>query len=175
MQLSGNEDLIKIARYYIDTEPRFEPIKNQSFEILWNNPRSFEKAFQAWGLSWSDGTTNKIRMNELLIELDAPEIVTISIVAHELIHFLPGCTPHNETFWDHEINIMGENYYEATIWLRQHSGQFDRCYKYRDRSWLQLMINRDQLRIKDIAEICGCSQSTIKRWLKKYDLQFLIN
>lgn len=172
MTVKGNARLCKLYKKWLNNEPRFEELKGQPVNIDWNAPQAFEKGLEAWGLCWRDnkGLTH-IRLNEIMKDLEAPDDVVDYVVAHEMIHMLPGCGPHNKTFWDHEINVMGEDaYYKAAVWINKHRPLIHRRYYYRNPAWLRLMINREQLRIKDMAEVCGCSERTIRRWLKTYDI-----
>lgn len=171
MTTKSDPKLLKIYKKWLRHE-RFQPLKSSRIYIDWKEPSTFEKGSEAWGLCWKDdkGLTH-IRLNEIMIELDAPDHVIEYIVAHEMVHMLPGCGPHNQTFWDHEINVMGENaYYRAVVWINKYAPLIHRRYYYRDASWLRTMINSEQLRVKDMAEVCDCSERTIRRWLKHYDI-----
>jgi hypothetical protein len=114
----------------------------------------------------------KIRVNASLKLMDVPDYVLAYLVAHELVHILPGCWNHDQKFYEHERELTGENYYDANVWLKRHVALLEREYKYRQKAWLVRQV-RDQLRIKDMAAICGCSVSTIKRWLRKFDLEIV--
>lgn len=149
----------------------FESVRDKIVSIEWSQPSSFPKTFECWAWAQAESTNCvTIRLNTLTRELQAPDYVILYLVAHEMIHMLPGCGAHNEVFWNHEISLLGEAYYEAAIWLRQHRHCFTSHYAYRRKAWLKEMVEQDQLRIKDMAEICGCHPSTIRRWLRKYEL-----
>jgi hypothetical protein len=125
--------------------------------------------------AWADCTdlgnqSYRIRVNASLKYMDVPEYVLRYLIGHELIHMLPGCWAHNDKFRTMEFKLVGQNYYDATVWLKRHIHLLNREYQYRKRAWLVQQV-KDQLRIKDMAAICGCSISTIKRWLRKYDLE----
>ena len=163
----------KLYAYYKDwlKHDIFKSVRNRIVSINWSQPSSFPKHFECW--AWAQAVSancTTIRINSLAKELDAPEHVVRYLVAHEMIHMLPGCLAHNKTFWNYEIGLLGEKYYEATVWLRQHRPWFHKNYAYRRKAWLKQMIEEDQLRVKDMAAICGCHPSTIRRWLRKHDL-----
>jgi len=112
----------------------------------------------------------RIRVNASLKYMDVPEYVLEYLIGHELIHMLPGCWAHNDKFHTMEFSLVGQNYYDATVWLKRHVHLLNREYQYRKEAWLKQQV-KDQLRIKDMAAICGCSISTIRRWLRKYNLE----
>jgi len=164
-RIEGERILCNYARELLKHE-RFEPLRHCILRFKWELIRD-----EYWGYCWLDGTDSfDIRINKLIQTLGASDLIIQYLVCHEMIHALPNCEAHNDTFWDHEITIMGEDYYTATIWLRRHKGQVERSYYYKKESWLRKMISIDQLRIKDMATICECSETTIKRWLRKYNL-----
>ena len=43
--------------------------------------------------------------------------------------------------------------------------------QYQDRDWLDRMYNVEELKIQDIAELCGVSYHTIRKWIRLHGLQ----
>jgi len=164
--VGGNRKLQRIYEKWIKEEA-FEPIRSTKITLTFS---SVQLGDSAWADCRQMGHNHyKIRVHSSLKLMDAPDYVLSYLVNHELIHTLPGCWNHNDNFWTHEKEMNGENYYEANTWLKQHTHLLSREYSYRQESWLRRQIN-DQMRIKDMAAICGCSESTIKRYLKKYKI-----
>lgn len=146
----------------------FEDIRNYKITIVFS---SVQLADRAWADCSCEGPEYyKIRVNASLKLMDVPYNVLEYLVGHELIHILPGCWQHNEKFNALELSLTGENFYTASVWLKRHVFLLEREYQYRKKAWLVRQV-KEQLRIKDMAAICGCSITTIKRWLRKYDLE----
>jgi len=150
----------------------FKPIQDYDFTCVFS---SVQLGDSAWADCTSIGSTTNsylIRMNASLQLMNVPNYVLVYLMAHELVHALPGCWAHNDKFFTTETMVTGDNYYIANVWLKRHVHILDRAYQYRKKAWLERQI-KDQLRIKDMAAICGCSISTIKRWLRKFDLNIV--
>jgi len=151
----------------------FDDVRDYDITLVFSSVQLGDDAWADCGMDGSE-TAWKIRINASVKLLDAPPSVLHYLVAHELIHTLPGCWQHNEKFNTLEHELTGENFYEANVWLKRHVHILNRTYQYRKREWLVRQV-ADQLRIKDMAAICGCSETTIKRWLRKYDLEITYN
>jgi len=159
----------KLQRLYKDI------IEHEIFDVI----RDYDitlvfSSVQLGGDSWADcGATGPeqyyIRVHASLKLINAPDYVFAYLIGHELIHAIPGCWNHNDKFYTLERKLTGDNFYEANVWLKQNLHIVKRDYNYREKGWLVRQI-KDQMRIKDMAAICSCSVSTIKRWLRKYDL-----
>jgi len=62
-------------------------------------------------------------------------------------------------------------------WLKKHEveprsrGTGDKDAEYRDEEWLREKYVKQQKTTEKIAELCGCSQPTILKWLKKHGIE----
>ena len=162
----SNKKLYELYTKWMNEE-LFEPIRHIRVDLTFS---SVQLGDSAWADCRQVGPSHyKIRVHSSLKLMNAPDYVISYLCCHEAIHMLPGCWNHNDNFWTHEKELNGNNYYKANTWLKQHIHLLSRTYSYRQETWLRTQIN-DQMRCRDMAAICGCSISTIRRWMHKFGL-----